>query len=43
VPPPTHGLVLNARLILLATVGLWRMKRWAMPPFTALRYFKRMD
>ena len=29
-PATTLYLVFNALLILLATVGLWRMKRWAL-------------
>ncbi|HTW90998.1 MAG TPA: queuosine precursor transporter [bacterium] len=36
VPATTLYLVFNALLILLATVGLWRMKRWALTLAAAL-------
>jgi len=36
VPPPTLCLVFDALLILPATVGLWRMKRWALILVVAL-------
>ena len=35
-PATTLYLVLNALLILLATAGLWRMKRWALSLAAAL-------